>query len=490
MAVRSNAISESGVVYFSAGGHNHDGVSSTIIDTSKYSIFDFSFSYISTNNDRLKKQSINELAFKNYIINTVNQAVLEPAGVRLQDNVINARNIIAGSITSVEIAANTITANNIAANAITANEIAANTITGDLIAANTITADKLAVGALSAGSVTISGSGDYWNSDGSFRLGGASGISWSNTGSISFGSSISITGNISSSGSIDGGSITGAAISGGSLSSVTVSSLLGSIGGWTISSSSLTGGSTTLYSNGTIVAQIIKTGTSGARIEMGENVGSGEELYLYGDDGTLATIRNPGGGSGRISSGGSNGVLSVGYSSSGIYVTAGFSAYGATIGGVVRPLSDNSYTLGFSTGRWTEVWATNGTIQTSDSRLKTDINNSILGLDFINQLRPVSYKWIIGYNEQEKTDDPNPSVTPYPGVRDHYGFISQEVKSALDIVGCDSFAGWVLADKDDPDSQQSLRYTEFIAPIVKAVQELSLKLDALDARISALESGV
>ena len=490
--IRSSAISESGIVYFSSGGHNHDGINSTIIDTTKYSIFDFGFGIISTNSDRVNRQTINQTAFKNYIISVVNSSVLEPAGVVLQDNIINSRNIIAGSITATEIAANTITANNIAANTITsveiaagtitANNIAAGTITGDLLAANTvtanniaagtITADKLAVGALSAGSVTISGSGDYWNSDGTFRLGGPTGINWSGTGDITFGSGVSINGTITSTGTI----------SGGSLSGVTISTDSGSIGGWTIASGSLSGGSTYLYSDGTIVAQILKTGTSGARIEMGVNIGSGEEVHFYDSSGTRSTIRNPGSASFRISTG--SGTATFNYSSASCYLTTGGSnAYALTTGGIIRPANSNAYSLGFNTGLWTEVWATNGTIQTSDSRLKTDILDSNLGLDFINQLRPVSYKWIEGHAVEVDPSDPEAGTASMPGIRNHYGFISQEVKQALDNVGCSDFAGWILSDKDDPDSTQSLRYSEFISPLVKAVQELS-------ARVQALEGGV
>lgn len=45
------------------------------------------------------------------------------------------------------------------------------------------------------------------------------------------------------------------------------------------------------------------------------------------------------------------------------------------------------------------------------------------------------------------------------------------------------FGGWVLSDKDDPDSQQALRYDQFIAPLIKAVQELSAKVEELEARL-------
>ena len=50
------------------------------------------------------------------------------------------------------------------------------------------------------------------------------------------------------------------------------------------------------------------------------------------------------------------------------------------------------------------------------------------------------------------------------------------------------FGGWILTDKNDPDSEQGLRYEEFISPLIKAVKELSEKNETLEARILALES--
>ena len=53
----------------------------------------------------------------------------------------------------------------------------------------------------------------------------------------------------------------------------------------------------------------------------------------------------------------------------------------------------------------------------------------------------------------------------------------------------------VKADKDDPDSTQSLRYDEFIAPLTKALQEAIAKIETLEAqntdllaRVTALEN--
>jgi hypothetical protein len=41
----------------------------------------------------------------------------------------------------------------------------------------------------------------------------------------------------------------------------------------------------------------------------------------------------------------------------------------------------------------------------------------------------------------------------------------------------------VLADKDDPNSIQGLRYSEFIAPLIKAIQELSQEVADLKAKL-------
>lgn len=141
-----------------------------------------------------------------------------------------------------------------------------------------------------------------------------------------------------------------------------------------------------------------------------------------------------------------------------------------TVAASFRPASDNAVTLGASGARWSAVWSATGTIQTSDGRQKTDIADTDLGLDFIEALRPVRYRWIEGGTVDGAA---------VPGRRTHYGFVAQQVLAALD--GRD-FAGHVLADPTDPDSEQGLRYEAFIAPLVAAVKELS-------ARVRALESG-
>jgi len=62
--------------------------------------------------------------------------------------------------------------------------------------------------------------------------------------------------------------------------------------------------------------------------------------------------------------------------------------------------------------------------------------------------------------------------------------VVKEVKDAVDRTGVEDFAGWVLDDVSDPDSNQGLRYEQFIAPLVKAVQELTARITALEAQLT------
>ena len=116
-------------MFSQSGGHSHDGQGSSLIDTTKYSIWDFPVNTVYSTTPRAARQAAHIEQFKNFVVNLVNTSVLEPAGVVLGDNVINANNIVAGSINSELIAANTIVANNIAANTITTGLLATDAIT-------------------------------------------------------------------------------------------------------------------------------------------------------------------------------------------------------------------------------------------------------------------------------------------------------------------------------------------------------------------------
>jgi hypothetical protein len=164
------------------------------------------------------------------------------------------------------------------------------------------------------------------------------------------------------------------------------------------------------------------------------------------------------------------------------------------------PVTDNAYTCGGALNAWSNIYSRNSLIVTSDARAKTDVQDCFLGLDFIRALHPVSYRFIVGGNKAVRTvhrdadgqevDEHSPTavsseivVEAAAGERTHWGLIAQEVKAALPE-GVD-FGGWVLMDKTDPDGDQGLRYEQFIAPLIKAVQELSAKVAALEEAVAA-----
>ena len=163
---------------------------------------------------------------------------------------------------------------------------------------------------------------------------------------------------------------------------------------------------------------------------------------------------------------------------------------------------------------------------TSDERDKTDIRDTILGLDFINALRPVDYRWdprdyyfdTEVYEEEvtEIVEVPNPAyvedgdepqyieetvtkmvtkdrLVPVPkdGSRKrnrfHHGLIAQEVKAAADAMGID-FAGYQDHKVNGGLDKLTMGYGELIAPLIKAVQELSAENAAMKARLDALEA--
>ena len=181
-------------------------------------------------------------------------------------------------------------------------------------------------------------------------------------------------------------------------------------------------------------------------------------------------------------------------SSGGLYIRTGTGTSGGTNGlfltsggGFFGPNADNYTSLGNSGLRWSYINAVTGTITSSDARQKTNITPSSLGLEFINKLNPVSYKWISG---QGTLDDNGNQVSVRPGRRIFYGFLAQEVKNTLDELAVPDFAGWTLDDINNPDSAQGLRYTEFIAPMVKSIQELSAENTALKTQMTSLEQSL
>ena len=104
---------------------------------------------------------------------------------------------------------------------------------------------------------------------------------------------------------------------------------------------------------------------------------------------------------------------------------------------------------------------------TSDKRLKSDIQNSDLSLNFINKLRPVSY--FRNNDESQKTE---------------YGFIAQEVEEVLKQSGTEN-TGMITIDDN---GMYELRYNDLLAPMVKAIQELKAENEKLRNEVEEMKS--
>jgi hypothetical protein len=108
----------------------------------------------------------------------------------------------------------------------------------------------------------------------------------------------------------------------------------------------------------------------------------------------------------------------------------------------------------------------------SDGRFKKEIKEDVSGLEFIDKLRPVSYsvdKEAVNKFLRVPSNTDNSAEARKKGTR-QTGFIAQEVEDVIKKTGY-VFHG-IEAPKNEGD-HYSIRYAEFVVPLVKAVQELS-----------------
>jgi hypothetical protein len=163
----------------------------------------------------------------------------------------------------------------------------------------------------------------------------------------------------------------------------------------------------------------------------------------------------------------------------------------------------------------------------SDCRAKRCIATSDLGLDFINAVRPVKFKYKVPRDLKEDDDgnivlDSGDGEGRMKSKQWQYGFIAQELETVISDMGktYTDFAGIVDEEIDygktvgtlaeanaDPDNvwfpgdhnydpghssgiyqkTKAIRDDQFTAPVVKAIQELDAKNTALAARVATLE---
>ncbi len=121
-------------------------------------------------------------------------------------------------------------------------------------------------------------------------------------------------------------------------------------------------------------------------------------------------------------------------------------------------------------------------VNTSDGRFKYDVKANVPGLDFINRLRPVTYKFDLAKLDtfhNAKTTRENPSKI-------ETGFIAQEVEKAMLASNYD-FSGLVKPTDLTKDNYK-VSYVTFVVPLVQAVQEQQETIETQHKKIELLES--
>lgn len=130
------------------------------------------------------------------------------------------------------------------------------------------------------------------------------------------------------------------------------------------------------------------------------------------------------------------------------------------------PGSDNRFAIGYSQLRWTDVYAVNGTIQTSDANQKNSIEPlPDQYITMLDQITPKRYKLNDGQSG-----------------RYHVGFIAQDVEAAMASAGISDmeFAGWIKDIDADGNAVYMLRYNEFMAILLAKIKKLEQKLTEME----------
>jgi len=203
-----------------------------------------------------------------------------------------------------------------------------------------------------------------------------------------------------------------------------------------------------------------------------DNVAMGKQALGANTTGAFNTAIGRSAGD-SITSGSNNLILGVSCD-----VGSGGVGNAMVMGDSVTGVGANNFTFGNGTLDTNIEMGTTTVSTPSDVRLKEDIQDEEVGLDFINDLRPVTFLWkkekdipsdLRAYKEDSETRTMN-------GKHNH-GFIAQEVKEVIDNHNLkEGFSMW---KEDEVDGRQRIGESALMSVMVKAVQELSAQVEEL-----------
>ncbi len=129
----------------------------------------------------------------------------------------------------------------------------------------------------------------------------------------------------------------------------------------------------------------------------------------------------------------------------------------------------------------------------SDARDKTDFTALDLGLEFVKDLQPVTYKWDKRSKYADKTaEDYDLNAQTPDGTHKEdgldIGFKAQDVEALEIAAGYNKDNKTNLTTSHSGDGKQmGLQYSKFVPILVKAIQEQQALIESLTARITTLE---
>ena len=252
-----------------------------------------------------------------------------------------------------------------------------------------------------------------------------------------------------------------------------------------------------------------EVGNTGIGYQAGKFVSTGQYNTFVGNNAGAITVGNPGtdkltgdsntavgADAGKLLRTTANTNTLLGYQAGDVITTG---TGNVIIGSVADPSAaagTNQIVIGVSTGGTgdNEVALGNASITTiagqvafstySDARIKRNVVETDLGLSFINSLRPVKYQRVNPADYPSEIREPRfkgDDSDPRPEENDAFydGLIAQEVKVAMEEHGV-TCSAW---DETPSDGRQRIKYAILVAPLIKAVQELSAKISELEDKL-------
>lgn len=162
--------------------------------------------------------------------------------------------------------------------------------------------------------------------------------------------------------------------------------------------------------------------------------------------------------------------------------------------GYLRPILDDVYSLGYSGQRWSTVYASNGTIQTSDRRRKNDIRlvpqkdqtaeetPALTQEDLLDFIRNVDIYTYVSDPEHTKTVQDAMAANEYEKI--HIGIM------ANDLTGSKIFPFIAHKDGADENAPVGMKYESLGVVALYAIRALYDRIDKLETRIDKLEKRI